>query len=207
MPTDSYLGQPREDVVGRLAKRPYKDGDPMPAVGSLCLVSEANCDVESDQHRAYGWRKVIGYSEGNQFVCMQTRDCWPTVERLSNCWFAEIPTPTAPAPQASNQWCSNCDTLLARALAAEKRVRELESPGETTCAGCTKLEKEVEEELENRDRNADYADQLTAMIGVYFETDHGEHSNMNDPWENAIETMRVKIGLSREQVRPSPPKT
>lgn len=52
------------------------------------------------------------------------------------------------------------------------------------------------------ERNADYADQLTNMIGVYFGVDHGEHSNMNEPWENAIETMRVEIGK-----RQSPEKT
>lgn len=92
-----------DDVVGRLAKRPYEAGDPMPAVGSKCLVSGANCDVESDQHRAYGWRTVVGYGVNDEFICMQTRDCWPTVERLSNCWFAEIPSPRAPAPQASKQ--------------------------------------------------------------------------------------------------------
>lgn len=65
----------------------------MPAERSECLVSGANCDVESDQHRAYSWRKIIGYTDDNEFVCLQTRDCWPTIERLTHCWFAEIPEP------------------------------------------------------------------------------------------------------------------
>lgn len=82
-----------QDVDGRLAARPYQSGDPLPAVGSICLVSGANQDIRSDQHRAYSWRKVIGYTDDKQFMCMQTRDYWPTVERVANCWFAEIPTP------------------------------------------------------------------------------------------------------------------
>lgn len=75
-----------------------------------------------------------------------------------------------------------------------KELQQRRSRDETTCSACEKHEKDMEQELEERDRNADYADQLTAMIGVYFETDHGEHSNMNEPWENAIETMCVAIG-------------
>lgn len=83
----------KNDVTGRLAKRPYLEGDPLPAVGTECLVAGANTDVESDQHRAYGWVKVIGYAQDDQFVCFQKDGCWPFVERLSNCWFAEIPEP------------------------------------------------------------------------------------------------------------------
>lgn len=65
----------------------------MPAVGSPCFVSGAHGDVASDQHRSYSWRKVIGYTDDKQFVCLQTESCWPTVERLTSCWFAEIPVP------------------------------------------------------------------------------------------------------------------
>lgn len=77
------------DIIGRLAQRPWREGDSLPEVGSQCLVSGSNQDMESDQHRSYSWRTVIGYSAGNKFVCLQTRDCWPTVERLENCWFAD----------------------------------------------------------------------------------------------------------------------
>lgn len=84
---------------GRLAERPYRVGDDMPEVGSFCLVSGVHCDIESDQHRGYSWRQVIGYTDDKEFVCMQTHKesyaCWPTVERLVNCWFAEIPHPIA----------------------------------------------------------------------------------------------------------------
>jgi hypothetical protein len=76
-------------VIGRLAHRPWREGDELPEVGSECLVSGPHCDIESDQHRSYSWRRVIGYSVNNKFVCLQTRDCWPTVERVENCWFAD----------------------------------------------------------------------------------------------------------------------
>lgn len=88
---------------GRLAQHPYRPGDILPAVKSHCLVSGANNDIESDQHRGYRWRQVLGYSDDMEFVCMQTHTekhaCWPTVERLSNCWFAEIPHPIAKGEQ------------------------------------------------------------------------------------------------------------
>ena len=94
-------------VEGRLAARPWTPGDPLPAVGSAVLVSGANCDVDSDQHRAFMWRTVVGYSEQDRFVCLQTGSCWPTVERLENCWFAEIPTvrlaPTAPVEASGSE--------------------------------------------------------------------------------------------------------
>lgn len=93
-PIEYEIRKGREE--GRLAPRPYKEGDSLPAVGSYCLVSGANCDIESDQHRGFSWRKVIGYA--GEFVCLQTHGCWPTVERLGNCWFAEIPHPQPAAP-------------------------------------------------------------------------------------------------------------
>jgi hypothetical protein len=79
----------KQSVVGRLAAHPYRGGDRLPEVGDSALVSGANSDVESDQHRSYTLRKVIGYTDDKQFVCLQTGDCWPTVERLANCWFAD----------------------------------------------------------------------------------------------------------------------
>lgn len=92
---------------GRLSPRPFQFGDTLPAVGSYCLVSGANCDIESDQHRGYSWRQVLGYSDDKEFVCLQTHKdsyaCWPTVERLTNCWFAEIPHPIHPSSQPRQQ--------------------------------------------------------------------------------------------------------
>lgn len=81
------------EVVGRLAPRRWAPGDPRPRVGTLTLVAGINTDVDSDQHRRYSWRQVLGYSDDGMFVCLQTSRCWPTVERVDNCWFGEIPHP------------------------------------------------------------------------------------------------------------------
>jgi hypothetical protein len=79
----------RQSIMGRLAKRPYAEGDDLPEVGGVCLVSGANQDAESDQHRSFNWCRVVGYTVDNKFVCLQVPGCWPTVERLTNCWFAD----------------------------------------------------------------------------------------------------------------------
>lgn len=74
--------------MSRLAARAYLPGDALPAVGSVTLVAGANSDIGCDQDRAYTERLVVGYTPDGIFACFQTRDCWPTVERLTNCWFA-----------------------------------------------------------------------------------------------------------------------
>src|ERR1700677_1634136 len=79
----------RQSITGRLAKRPWAEGDDLPAVGNSCLVSGANQDMESDQHRNFLQCRVVGYTVDNKFVCFQVPGCWPTVERLTNCWFAD----------------------------------------------------------------------------------------------------------------------
>lgn len=117
-----------KDVVGRLAPRRYQSGDPLPALGSKCLVSGVHCDVGSDQHRSYSWRKIIGYTDDNEFVCLQTDSCWPTVERLTNCWFAEIPTPrpapeTVGTPAAVLQWA--VDSFGSIALNRDERAARM----------------------------------------------------------------------------------
>jgi hypothetical protein len=73
-------------------------------------------------------------------------------------------------------------------------------------ADAAKHEKEMTQELEARDRNADYADQLTYMISVLLDQEMGEHSNLNDPWENAIEAMRVAIGTKQSAVKTGAPR-
>lgn len=113
-------------VEGRLTAMPWKPGDPLPAVGSAVLVSGANCDVDSDQHRAFMWRTVVGYGDQDRFVCLQTGSCWPTVERLENCWFAEIPTPriapTAPV-EASGSALHPATSALVDRFAAELKSK------------------------------------------------------------------------------------
>lgn len=77
-------------IIGRLASRRYREGDELPATGSTVLISGVHNDVESYQHRGYMWRYVVGYSKCGKFICLQSEGCWPTVERLENCWIAQI---------------------------------------------------------------------------------------------------------------------
>lgn len=72
------------------------------------------------------------------------------------------------------------------------------SPVETTAdrPDCTKC-------LEQEERATAYADQLAAMVGVLVGEDMGEHSSENEPWENAIEALRVAIGRKQSSVEPS----
>jgi len=40
--------------------------------------------------------------------------------------------------------------------------------------------------LEERDRYHDVADKLAQAIADRYESDIGEHSSINDPWQNAL---------------------
>ena len=75
--------------MSRRVKRPYQPDARLPDVGETCLVAGANTDISCDQDRAYSKRIVVGYSPCGNFICLQTEGCWPTVERLKNCWFEE----------------------------------------------------------------------------------------------------------------------
>lgn len=46
---------------------------------------------------------------------------------------------------------------------------------------------EIEEILEQRDYAEDKADELAQWIAIITGTDIGEHSNINEPWDNAAE--------------------
>lgn len=101
------------------------------------------------------------------------------------------------------------------AARADELVTLLDSPVETTgrqnaqrindngAREIERLDKKLEKELENRDRNADYADQLTNMVGVLLGQDMGEHTSENEPWENAIEALRVAIGSKQSSEEPA----
>ena len=75
-----------------------------------------------------------------------------------------------------------------------KQMRQDETTAD--CPDCMKC-------LEQEERATAYADQLTAMIGVLVGQDMGEHSSENEPWENAIEALRVAIGSKQSSVEPS----
>lgn len=83
-------------AVGRFATRRWQKGDDIPAAGAMIFASGVNQDAESDQHRQYSWSKVIGTTDPDAeyiFICLQRKNCWPTVERMENMWIAEIVDP------------------------------------------------------------------------------------------------------------------
>lgn len=53
--------------------------------------------------------------------------------------------------------------------------------------------------LGERDRNEEWADKLAAAIAKHLGIDIGEHSNMNDPWANAIEALKAARGRAIAQ--------
>lgn len=158
-------------IEGRLAKRPFQEGDPLPAVGSTCLVSGANCDIESDQHRGYGWRQVIGYTDNKQFICLQTEGCWPTVERTENCWFAEIPEPLAEhSPSAQDEVPSkDIDTEALEVATSIMALVAMENTG-----GDVQTKAQIQELIADMllEKRADYVRGVNAALGS--ETHMGE---------------------------------
>ncbi len=60
--------------------------------------------------------------------------------------------------------------------------------------------------IDERDKAQDMADRLAEAIGQITGVDMGEHSNMNDPWQNALQaatdyadTGGVPVGLTRRR--------
>lgn len=63
---------------------------------------------------------------------------------------------------------------------------KMETPELLPCQFCGG-EEECLEILRERDRYYDMADKLAQAIANHFNVDIGEHSNINNPWENALE--------------------
>jgi len=83
-------------------------------------------------------------------------------------------------------------------------------PAEQPAEGMTEREAGLVEALEaeerdhlntiqDRDNYHEYADKLTEVIADYFGVDFGEHSNMNNPWLEAIEFVESHLASKREQ--------
>lgn len=92
----TFTSNPRDTYVGRFATRRWEKGDDIPAAGAMIFASGVHADVESDQHRAYKWMRVIGVTDPDEnyvFICVQAKNCWPSVERMENMWIAEIVDP------------------------------------------------------------------------------------------------------------------
>jgi hypothetical protein len=68
-------------------------------------------------------------------------------------------------------------TSIAKAMQAEyQRGRENADISETQL-------------IDERDKAEEAADQLSTAIGQFLGVDVGEHSNVNDPWQNALEAI------------------
>lgn len=65
----------------------WRAGLPFPPVGCSCEVAGVNTDKYCDQDRAFSNRLVVAITPCHLFVCLQKEGCWPTIERLENCWF------------------------------------------------------------------------------------------------------------------------
>jgi len=65
---------------------------------------------------------------------------------------------------------------------AEGRRLEADDHVEAEC----RVENEITHEIEQREAAEAVADKLTAAIGRHLGVDFGEHSNLNDPWGNAL---------------------
>jgi hypothetical protein len=61
-------------------------------------------------------------------------------------------------------------------------------------------EQEMLEVIDERDKAEEWADKLAHAIGNGAE---GEHSNLNNPWENALRIMAIKTGLLEAHVPPA----
>ena len=64
------------------------------------------------------------------------------------------------------------------------------------------LDNQLTQALQERDKYHDVADALANGVALHFDADIGEHSNMNDPWQNALDFLEG--GECAEVVRPQP---
>lgn len=55
------------------------------------------------------------------------------------------------------------------------------------------LDRQADQLLTERDRAQEAADELSSAIAAYFDVDIGEHSNLNDPWAEALEVIRTAL--------------
>lgn len=53
-------------------------------------------------------------------------------------------------------------------------------------------ESELVEEIAKRDAAEEMADALALEIGVLLRVEIGEHTNLNDPWRNALDAIRAR---------------
>ena len=66
----------------------------------------------------------------------------------------------------------------------------------------TKHDHEIEQLIHQRDHAQDMADKLAHAIATKLKVDVGEHSNVNCPWENALEIIegREFVALTKHEI-------
>lgn len=72
--------------------------------------------------------------------------------------------------------------MLEHSLNQASRIAQLEHEN-------ARLDAALDEEISTRDQYHEWADRLAAEIARYFGVDIGEHSNANNPWEQAYEAV------------------
>lgn len=79
--------------------------------------------------------------------------------------------------------------------AQQTRIADLEREN-------ARLDAALDEEISNRDQYHEWADRLAAEIARYFGVDIGEHSNANNPWEQAYEAVPAEASAPAVERKP-----
>ena len=82
-------------------------------------------------------------------------------------------------------------------------AEELRDRIESQRARIAELEAALEDEVGKREMREDMCDLFSGQIGRLFGADVGEHSNTNDPWQNAMElVLAASPGTAETQPTP-----
>lgn len=73
------------------------------------------------------------------------------------------------------------------------KIQALSAASEAREAALREADREIEEAITERDQNAEQADELAACIEGLLGVEIGEHSNMNAPWQNAIDAAQHEL--------------
>ncbi len=78
--------------------------------------------------------------------------------------------------------------------AAVQVISHLRAEIKSKTAANTRLSGQLDQALKERDHNCEMADSLANAISQYFCEDIGEHSNVNCPWKEALNTVEDASG-------------
>lgn len=99
--------------------------------------------------------------------------------------------------QGPDLYCLNLTSFMGDRMGAVlRRVADEQSEVFKERQRATALAEEFEREaaaiMGDRDRYHEVADQLAAAVAAITGVDIGEHSSMNDPWQNALDAARER---------------